>query len=68
MKTYAFPDHHNYSNSDFEIITKESSNLFLTTEKDFSRMNKEQREKCDMVEVILEIKNEQKFKELIKSF
>ena len=68
VKTYAFPDHHHYSDNDFKIITKETSSLLVTTEKDFNRMNKEQREKCDVVEVTLEIKNEQKFKELIKSY
>ena len=68
VKTYTFPDHHYYSNNDFKIITKETSNLLVTTEKDFSRMSKEHREKCDVVEVTLEIKNEQKFKELINSY
>lgn len=68
VKTYAFPDHHFYSNNDFNIITKKNSNLLVTTEKDFSRLSKEQREKCDMVEVALEIKNEEKFKELIKFY
>ena len=68
VKTYAFPDHHFYSNNDFNIITKKTSNLLVTTEKDFSRLSKEQREKCDMVEVALEIKNEEKFKELIKFY
>ena len=68
IKTYIFPDHHNYSNNDFEIVTKETSNLLVTTEKDFSRMNDEQKGKCDMVEVSLDIENKQKFIELIKFY
>ncbi len=68
IKTYIFPDHHNYSKKDFEIMTKEKSNMLVTTEKDFTRMNEDQKKKCNIIEVDLEIENFQKFKDLIKSY
>ncbi len=68
IKTYKFPDHHNYSKKDFEIMREEKSNILVTTEKDFNRMNEEQKKNCDMIEVDLEIENMQKFKELIQSY
>ena len=68
IKTYIFPDHHNYSKKDFEIMTKEKSNILVTTEKDFTRMNEDQKKKCNIIEVDLEIENFQKFKDLIKSY
>ena len=68
IKTYIFPDHHNYSKKDFEIMKKENSNMLVTTEKDFNRMNEEQKKNCSIIEVDLEIENMQKFKELIQSY
>ena len=68
IKPYIFPDHHNYSKKDFEIMTKEKSNILVTTEKDFTRMDEDQKKKCNIIEVDLEIENFQKFKDLIKSY
>ena len=68
IKTYIFPDHHNYSKKDFEIMKKENLNMLVTTEKDFNRMNEEQKKNCNIIEVDLEIENMQKFKELIQSY
>ena len=68
IKTYIFPDHHNYSKKDFEIMKKENLNMLVTTEKDFNRMNEEQKKNCSIIEVDLEIENTQKFKELIQSY
>jgi len=68
VKTYIFPDHHNYSKKDFEIMTKENSSILVTTEKDFNRMNEEQKKNCCIIEVDLEIENMQKFEGLIKSY
>ena len=68
IKTYTFPDHYNYSKKDFEIMKKENLDMLVTTEKDFNRMNEEQKKNCSIIEVDLEIENMQKFKELIQSY
>ncbi len=68
IKTFAFPDHHNYSKKDFEIINKEKTTTLVTTEKDFYRMTDEQKKNCDYVEVELEIENKEEFKKLIKNY
>ena len=68
IKTFAFPDHHNYSKKDFEIINKEKTTTLVTTEKDFYRMTDEQKKNCDYVEVELEIENKEEFKRLIKNY
>jgi len=68
VKTYSFPDHYNYSKKDFEILTDEKSDILITTEKDYYRINDEQKKECDFIEVNLEIKNEKKFREILKSY
>ena len=68
IKTFPFPDHHNYSKKDFEIINKEKTNTLVTTEKDFYRMTDEQKKNCDYVEVELEIENKEELKKLIKNY
>ena len=67
-ETYSFPDHHNYSEKDFKKIIKDNSTKIITTEKDYYRMNDDQKRNCDYVEVELEIDNKDKFKEIIKSY
>tara|TARA_B100000401_G_C52759736_1_gene697525 strand:- start:236 stop:1168 length:933 start_codon:yes stop_codon:yes gene_type:complete len=67
-KTYSFPDHHNYSQKDFEKIKENNLTKIVTTEKDYCRMTNEQRQFCDYVEVSLEIQNKDKFKDLIQSY
>jgi tetraacyldisaccharide 4'-kinase len=67
-KTYSFPDHHNYSEKDFKKIINDKSTKIITTEKDFYRMNEVQKQSCEYVKVDLEIKNKDKFKEIIKSY
>ncbi len=67
-ETYSFPDHHNYSEKDFKKIIKDNSTKIITTEKDYYRMNDDQKRNCDYVEVELEIDNKNKFKEIIKSY
>ena len=68
VKTYSFPDHHNYSKKDFKILTEEKSDILITTEKDYYRISDEQKKDCESIEVNLEIKNEIKFKEILKSY
>lgn len=67
-ETYSFPDHHKFSDADFDVITKNKSTNFITTEKDFYRMNEKQKKICDYVEVKLEIDNIDEFKKLIKLY
>jgi len=82
LRTYSFPDHHNYSKEDFDEIigdafhdrlpdvgggNKMSSVKIVTTEKDYSRMNEKQKQSCDYIEVDLEIENKNEFINLIKS-
>ena len=66
--TFSFPDHHNYSQKDFEKIKKDKSTLIITTEKDYYRMNEIQKQSCEYIKVDLEINNKKKFIEIIKSF
>ena len=67
-KTYSFPDHHNYSEKDFDKILGHKSIKIVTTEKDYYRMNDKQKENCDYVEVNLEIENKDELENLIKSY
>ena len=66
-KTYSFPDHHNYSIKDFEKITKDKSDIIITTEKDYYRLNDIQKQQCDFIEVDFKIENIDKFNEMINS-
>ena len=66
-KTYSFPDHHFYSQKDFDKIIRDNGTKIVTTEKDYYRMNDEQKKNCYCVEVDLEIENKYEFINLIKS-
>ena len=66
-KTFTFPDHHNYSEEDFKIINKENSDMLVTTEKDYYRIDTDQKRECEFIEVNLEIEDIEKFKYVIKS-
>ena len=67
-KTYSFPDHHNYSQKDFDKIIENNSTKIVTTEKDYYRMDTKQKQNCDYVEINLEIENKDEFESLIKSY
>ena len=66
-KTYSFPDHHNYSQKDFDEIIGNNHIKIVTTEKDYYRMNDKQKLSCDYIEVDLEIENKNEFINLIKN-
>ena len=66
-KSYSFPDHYNYSKKDFDKMIEGDRLKIVTTEKDYYRMNDEQKLICDYIEVDLEIKNKNEFINLIKS-
>ena len=67
-QTLSFPDHHNYSEKDFNKINENKSLKIVTTEKDYYRMTEKQQAMCECVKVNLEIENEKEFKNLIKSY
>ena len=66
--TFSFPDHHYYSQKDFEKIKKDKSTLIITTEKDYYRMNDVQKKSCEYLKVDLEIIHKDKFIEIMKSY
>ena len=67
-KTYSFPDHHDYSDKDFNYLTKinEHGELIVTTEKDYFRLKEKMKKSFDYVEIDLEIENKNEFINLIK--
>ena len=66
-REYSFPDHHNYSQKDFDTMIKNDNTKFVTTEKDYYRIKSNQRLNCDYIRVDLEIENKNEFINLIKS-
>ena len=67
-RSLSFPDHHKYSQNDFNKILGDKSTKVVTTEKDFFRMSGEQQKLCDFVKVSLEIQNKEEFKNLIRKY
>tara|TARA_A100000164_G_C21931963_1_gene786097 strand:+ start:1504 stop:2427 length:924 start_codon:yes stop_codon:yes gene_type:complete len=68
-KTFSFSDHYNYSDNDFDkIITSEENLMYLTTEKDYFRLNNKMKKQIDCVEVDLIIENKDEFKNFIKNY
>ncbi|MDC3036692.1 tetraacyldisaccharide 4'-kinase, partial [Candidatus Pelagibacter sp.] len=65
--TFSFPDHHHYSEKDFEKIKNYNSTKIVTTEKDYYRMNESQKKMCEIVEIDLEIKNKNEFENILKN-
>jgi tetraacyldisaccharide 4'-kinase len=76
-RMYSFPDHHNYSERDYNYLIKDKSIytdlknehevLIVTTEKDYSRINDKMKHNFICVEVNLEIENKNEFINLILS-
>ena len=66
-KTYSFSDHHFYSQKDLDKIIGDNATKVVTTEKDYYRMNDEQKKNCYCVVIDLEIENKDEFINLIKS-
>ena len=68
LKNFSFPDHYNYKNNELKNIKRFAikNNLkIITTEKDYLRINKELRSDINYIEMDLEIKDENKFLNLI---
>ncbi len=68
--TFSFPDHHNYSTKDIEMLINNSKNeILLTTEKDYCRLNNSStiiKKNIQYLKIELEIKNKDSFIELLK--
>ena len=70
IKTYSYPDHHNYSKKELKNIIDESEKnnaVIVTTEKDHLRMNEEIKLIIKCIKVDLEIENKNDFINLVKS-
>ena len=63
-----FPDHYNFSNSDIlylkKLAKKKKLNI-ITSEKDYLRLNKKQRENIKFLKIDLKIKSLQKFSKFL---
>ena len=68
-KTFSFPDHHNYSDKDYNYLLKlkEQDVLLVTTEKDYSRLNDKMKKNFEYIKIDLEIENKIEFINLIKN-
>ncbi len=67
-KTISFPDHYNYTESDYNsLITSDHDALIVTTEKDYSRIDERMKKNFNYIELDLEIENKNEFINLIKS-
>ena len=70
LKSFAFPDHHNYSDQELKKLQKistENQAIIITTEKDYCRLNENFKSNCEFVKVNLDIENKKDFINLIKS-
>ena len=70
IKKISFPDHYYYTDRKFEQILEMAKKIkanLITTEKDYERMNNEQRKNCDYLKVKLDIKDKSQFINLIKN-
>ena len=68
-KKFVFPDHHNYTNEDLEKLKKIALNdqlEIITTEKDYSRLTKNNKKKIKYLKVELQVENYKKFSNFLK--
>jgi len=64
-----FPDHYKFSNSEINNIKKIAKNRkleIITTEKDYFRLNKNNKKNIKFLKIELQIKNIKKFKKFLK--
>ena len=67
-KTISFPDHYNYTESDYNsLIKNDHDEMMITTEKDYSRIDERMKKYFHYVELDLVIENKNEFVNLIKS-
>ena len=69
LNKISFPDHYKFSKSDLDKLIIESSNknaTLITTEKDYFRIDENYKNNIECAKVELEIKNKDRFIELLK--
>ena len=69
LEQKSFPDHHNYSNAELDILikkAKENNATLLTTEKDYLRIEEKYRGNINCLKIKIEIENKNEFIEEIK--
>ena len=69
VKTFTFPDHYKYTNKDITNLMNESKKYnatLVTTEKDYLRLNSNQKIKIEYIKTKLIIKNKKQFIKEIK--
>ena len=69
VEQISFPDHYNYSEKDLNILREKAratSSILLTTEKDYLRIKKYNRENIKFLKIKIEIENKNNFVEEIK--
>ena len=68
-KKFVFPDHHNYTNEDLEKLKKialKDQLEIITTEKDYSRLTRNNKKKIKYLKVELQLENYKKFSKFLK--
>ena len=69
LEQKSFPDHHNYSKTELDILIKkaeENNATLLTTEKDYLRIEEKYRGNINCLKIKIEIENKNEFIEEIK--
>ena len=69
LEQTSFPDHHNYSKTELDILikkAKENNATLLTTEKDYLRIEEKYRGNINFLKIKIEIENKNEFIEEIK--
>jgi len=69
VKEIKFPDHYNYTKNELENIiteTKKNSEILVTTEKDYMRIDENYKKDINYLKITVDIKNRNKFIEEIK--
>ena len=71
IKTYSFPDHYSYKDSEVEKMVneckKENAQL-ITTEKDYFRLSINLQKECEFLKTEIKFKDHEKFKNFMKKF
>ena len=69
LEEISFPDHYRYSVTDLNNLikkAKEKNSILLTTEKDYLRIHKDNRENIDCLKIKVKIEKKNEFIEEIK--
>ena len=71
VKEIIFPDHHNYSKNDIDNIKLEAKHLnanIITTEKDYVKINSNEKNDIKCLKIELDINEEEKFINFLKKY